>query len=234
MEDDVSWPWGTAAGARDWHFARDKVGGVLWQPDHDGCFIMVQRLQCLRVFCCIRMPACILVSRRFFRAASPLGGGATGLFMGSSNDASPSGICRSGCHRNGSCRSRLKCFRQNGRRFHCGWLRRCARKGRRSSRVHPRNCRGGTGRATRIAAYKMSEAICVWGAMHERILSNMRDRRWGAKCSSFPSFCQSFISLLLLSILSSSFPLIGFRRFSCFQASFEYSSVWWLFFLYRL
>src|SRR6267142_650167 len=28
MEDDVLWPRGTAAGAGDWHFARDKVGGV--------------------------------------------------------------------------------------------------------------------------------------------------------------------------------------------------------------
>src|SRR6267142_6811414 len=99
MEDDVLWSWGTTAGVCCWPCTRDKVGRVLWQPDHDGYLVMVQRLRCLRVFCRIRMLACILVSRQFFRAASPLGGGATGLFMGSSNDASPSGICRSGCRR---------------------------------------------------------------------------------------------------------------------------------------
>ena len=88
------------------------------------------------------------------------------------------------------------------------------RKGRRSSRVHPRNCRGGIGRAARIVAYKMSEVICAWGAMHERILSNMQGKRLGVRCSLFPSLCQSFISLLLLSVLSSSFPLIGFRHFN--------------------
>src|SRR6267142_6483195 len=159
------------------------------------------------------MLAHILFSRRNFRAASPQLGGATGLFVGSSNDTSPTGICRSGGRRNGSWRSHLKCFRQNGRRFHCGWARRCARKARRSSCVHPRNCCGGTGRAARIVAYKTSLVIFTRGAMHVRIVRSLRGKRYGARCFLFPSPCQSFISLLLLSVLPSFSPLIGFHHF---------------------
>src|SRR6266850_7423518 len=159
------------------------------------------------------MLACILFSWQNFRAASPLLGGATGLIMGLLTESSPIGICRSGGQRNGSWRSLLKCFRQNGRRFHCGWANRCTRKARHSSRVHPRNCCGGTGRAARIAAYRTSLVTCTRGAMHVRIVRSMRGKRYGARCSLFPSSCQSFISLLLLSVLPSFSPLIGFHHF---------------------
>jgi len=40
MEDNVCWTWGAAAGACDWSCARDKVGGVLWQSDHDGSAVL--------------------------------------------------------------------------------------------------------------------------------------------------------------------------------------------------
>jgi len=180
----------------NWPCTRDKVRGVLWQPDHNSHLVVFQRLLCLQVFCHTKMPACTLVSWRYFRAASPLGRGTTGLFMGSLNDASPIGICRSDCQRNGSWRSHLKCFRQNGHRFHCSWARRCARKARRSGQVHPRNYHGGTGRATRIAAYRMSLVTCTRGAMHERIMSNMQSKMYGTRCFLFPNSCLSFILLL--------------------------------------
>ena len=156
------------------------------------------------------MPAHILFSWRNFRAASPHFGGATGLTLGLLNDSSPIGICISGRERNGSWRSRLKCFRQNGCHFHCGWARRCMRKARCSRWVHPRNCRGGTGRAARIVVYRTSLATCTRGAMHVRMVSSMRGKRYGARCSLFPSSCQSFIALLLLSVLPSFSSLIGF------------------------
>src|SRR6267142_1052119 len=172
------------------------------------------------------MPACILVSQRNFRAASPLGGGATGLTVGLLNDSSPVGICRSGGWRNGSWRSRPKCFRQNGHHFHCGCARRLVRKARRSRHVHPRNCCGGTGRAARIVAYRMLLVTCTRGAMHVRIVSSMWGKMYGARCFLFPNSCQSFILLLLLSLLPSFFPLIGFQCFSGFLcASFRCPSI---------
>jgi len=51
LKDDVCWLWGTAAGACNWPCARDKIGGVLWQPDNSGGLIMSQGLLCLWIFC---------------------------------------------------------------------------------------------------------------------------------------------------------------------------------------
>jgi len=50
-EDDICGMWGTVTDACNWPCAGNEVGGVLWQPDYDGCLIMAQRLLHLRIFC---------------------------------------------------------------------------------------------------------------------------------------------------------------------------------------